>query len=217
MLKKNAAAALALGACIGAPSAQAAVFGGIDFPGGAASFADAVVSYQPGTGVGECFGDPSQALGLPFDGDPDDAGCAGVSLGKGGTIVLEFTDNALTASGDDAFDLHIFEVGEETEQMLLAISADGTNWIDLGAYAGQPESIDIDPVAGVSTGTLYSYVRIQDDPDVGSHGSPFAGADIDAVGAITSAPPAIPLPAAGWALVAGLAALGGLRAGRPHG
>jgi len=44
-------------------------------------------------------------------------------------------------------------------------------------------------------------------------GSPYEGADIDAVGAISSAPP-VPIPGAVWLLGTGLAGLAGIRARR---
>ena len=54
-------------------SAWAIPIGGIEFPQGAISFADAVVSFTPGPDVGANFDNPLSALGVP------DAGA--VSLG----------------------------------------------------------------------------------------------------------------------------------------
>lgn len=182
-----------------AVSAQAVLIGGIEFPDGATSFADAVYSYSMGTNVAPNYDDPTAALGTPdWSGDNHTA----VSLGIGGVLVLQFTDNSLTTSGDSAPDLHIFEIGGVTEWMNVAISTNAVTWIDVGDVLGQPTSIDIDAIAGVIAGTSYSYVRISDIPPNQS-GSPFGEADIDAVGAISSAPP-VTIPAPGAILLGGL-------------
>jgi hypothetical protein len=196
-------------------AAYAASYGGIEFPGGATSFADAVYSYAPGPGAGVggpgnpgtdgiAYNDPNEALGIPdglFDRNF-------TSLGDGGVLILQFTDNFLTTSGDASADLHIFEQGGQIEEFNVAISTDALTWIDLGTVTGQPVpagSIDIDGVLGVVAGTLYSYVRLI---DTGTNGSlnPWAGADIDAVGAITSVP--VPEPGTASLLTLGLVALG---------
>ena len=180
----TALAASSLLYCFSPSQSSAVIIGGIDFPSGATSFADAVSSYSPGTNVGPGWNDPNTALGTPdFTGGPNRT----VSLGTGGSLVLQFTDNALTTSGDATHDLHIFEVGSVVEAMNIAISEDGITFIDLGDVSGQPTSLDIDGVAGVTGGTLYSFVRISDILPNQSR-SPFAEADIDAVGAISSAP-----------------------------
>ncbi len=60
--------AISLGLLTALP-ARAAVFGGVDFPDGAISFADVVVDYDPAfdgnTGPGIAVQDPSEALGPP--------------------------------------------------------------------------------------------------------------------------------------------------------
>lgn len=175
-----------------AGSASAALIGGIEFPDGAASFADAVVSFTPGPNTVAPYNDPSKALGVPdYDGDyanPEDA--TYVSLGWGGQLVLRFTDNSLTTSGDSALDLWIFEIGPAVEPMLVHISADGLSWISVGSVGGATSGVDIDAFidSGVVEGAQYSYVRLTDSNQRLS-GHPWAGADIDAVGAISSAPP----------------------------
>jgi hypothetical protein len=164
--------------------AHAVLIGGVEFPDGAVSFADSVYSYAPGANVGPGYNNPNAALGTPDN--------SSVSLGINGSLILQFTDNSLTTSGDNAADLHIFEIGAVTEWMNVAISTDALSWIDLGNVLGQPSNIDIDPIAGVTPGTLYSYVRISDIPPNQS-GYPWGEADIDAVGAISSAAP-VPEP-----------------------
>jgi hypothetical protein len=179
-------------------NASAVIFGGVDFPDGATSFADSVVNYSPGSDVGAGWDDPSKALGIPdYTGLTNQA----VSLGEGGSLTLRFTDNSLTTSGDATADLWIFEIGGATESFNVQISTDNLTYIDLGNISGQPSGIDIDFFigSGVTLGALYSYVLLT---DVLPNQSvfPFGEADIDAVGAISSAPPVnpVPIPAALW-------------------
>ena len=175
-------------------------YSGVTFPDGDISFADEVVSFAPGDDVAAPHLDSSQVLGAP-DGNH-------LSLGDDGTLVVRFTDNSLTTSGDAAADLHIFEVGSAVEVFNVSISQDGISWIDLGDLSGQPTSIDIDGVAGVVAFARYSYVRLID-AGPNQTGSPFGEADIDAIGAISSAPPvAIHSPGALAIFALGLAGLG---------
>jgi len=194
-MKKLGAALLVMSLVGAAGTAYAGptTYDGVTFPQGDLSFADAVVSYVPGANVGPGYNDPAKALGAPDYVSGSSLGKA-VSLGDGGTLILQFVDNALTASGDNLADLHVFEVGD-VESMSIAISTDGSSWIDVGILSGQPTSIDIDAVAGVVEGTLYRYVRIVDDINLVQSPNPFAGPDIDAVGAISSVS-AIPAPGA---------------------
>jgi hypothetical protein len=175
---------------MGVSSANAApiTIDGITFPQGAASFADAVVSYAPGPDVGGTYADPNAALGLPDYSDPNGA----ASLGLNGSLVVRFTDNSLTTSGDSTADLHVFEIGASTEFFKVEISKDGSTWLSLGNVLGQPTSIDIDAVPGVMPHALYSWVRLSDVKPSQSP-FPFGEADIDAVGAISSGA-AIPEP-----------------------
>lgn len=192
--------ALAASAAISsAAHAMPTTYSGVTFPDGDISFADVVVSFTPGPDVGAPHLDASQVLGAP-DGNH-------LSLGDNGTLIVRFSDNSLTTSGDATPDLHIFEVGTVVEVFNVAISQDQVTWIDLGDLSGQPTSIDIDGVAGVVAFAQYSYVRLI---DVGPNqtGSPFGEADIDAIGAISSAPPvAIHAPGALAIFILGLAGL----------
>lgn len=180
-------------------AAMPTTYSGITFPDGDISFADEVISFNPGPDVAAPHDDQNLVLGAP-DGSH-------ISLGDNDSIIVRFSDNSLTTSGDATADLHIFEVGARVEVFNIAISQDLVNWIDLGDLSGQPTSIDIDAVAGVVQFAQYSYVRLTD-VDPNQTGSPFGEADIDAIGAISSAPPvAIHAPGALAFLGLGFAAM----------
>ena len=209
-----AVSVLAIGLLGLATTSQATplTFDGITFEDGVKAFADEVVSFTVGTLVDDAHDNPGEALGIPDH--PSGSDINYVSLGNNdpgvtgdATLILRFTDNSLTPSGDGTADLHVFEIGDAIEKMEISISKDLVSWIVLGVLEGQPTSIDIDAANGVVFGDLFSYVRIVDAGE-GASGSPFAGADIDAVGAISSGSAAVPLPAALPLLLAGLAGLG---------
>ncbi len=197
MRKMKLMCVILLAAALSAHAAPT-IYDGVTFPEGDVSFADAVHSYSTGANVTTTYGDPTVALGAP---DFPGAGSY-YSLGVNGWLILEFTDNSLTTSGDSTPDLHIFEIGGAVEWMNVAISTDASSWIELGNVRGQPTSIDIDSFAGVVLGAQYRYVRIVDDPASSLSSSPYGEADIDAVGAISSAP-AVPgtVPAPGAILL----------------
>lgn len=194
----------------------------IDCPQGALSFADQVLRYDPlaGGGPGPTapnFIDPLRALG-----SPDYSSCGGgssstgaVSLGNGGLIELAFTNNLLTNGNPGQsnpsysnLDLWIYEAGGVTEPMdvfvhplsttlpLLnpALDPDGDGYYFVGRVSGQPVGVDLDAVfPGFAPGSLlFDAVRIVDVLNGGS--SSTVGADIDAVGAISSATPTVIQP-----------------------
>ena len=190
--------------------------GGVLFPQGELSFADVVVSYDPVITNGQptaSHQDASTALGLPdYDFDPDCTGhdCTFVSLGDGGAITLQFTDNFLTGSDSSADDLWIFEVGPDVEDMFVYVSVDGLTFLPVGAVGGATSGVDLDAFGYGST-AMFSYVRLVDDPDKDGQTGITVGADIDAVGAISTVPnPAavVPEPSTLLLLGAGAAMLG---------
>lgn len=171
----------------------AEVFEGLLFPAGSISFADAVVSYNPTAGGGPApdtlYQDPTQALGPPdslavgFEGENGD-NCF-TSLGYGGSLTLQFTDNVLTGDGTPAPDLVVFEIGD-IESVGVEVSRDGIVWTYVGIAGGLTNRIDIDEF-GFTPQDRLAFVRLTDMRQ-GDRNSLTTGADIDAVGALSSVP-----------------------------
>lgn len=104
-----------------------------------------------------------------------------VSLGCGGILVVEFTNNGfMNLPGDD---LYIFEVGPSREAAMIEISKDGADWIYAGRIAGGKSSIDLAD-ENIDSDTVFYFLRITDLKELCRSIS--AGADIDAIGAINS-------------------------------
>lgn len=193
---------LIFGCCL---SASATVFRGINFADGERSFADAVLLYEPGFGGGliptsPAFGDPLSSLGTPdYPVSSDSSTTGSISLGNGGRIILEFKDNLLTTSGGSAEDLFIFEVGPRREGTFVSLrptlntlsrldpagDIDGDGFFEVGTADGGTGGIDID--AFFSGDLAFDAVQLIDDPNQGPTTGTSVGADIDAVGAFSSA------------------------------
>lgn len=163
---------------------------GVEIPEGPTSFADEYVagSYTDDPAVGDAYDNPEDALGVPDYNEATDLGQ--LSLGDNGSVILKFTDNALTTSGDSDDDLWIFEVGV-VELGYVAISKDGTTWINVGSISGERSGVDIDSYlgSGVELWGKYSYVRITDAGEGLTTNQPYPGVDIDAVAAVSSVSP----------------------------
>lgn len=214
MPRLSLAPALLTAACMFcAAPAQATLIGGVEFPQGAVSFADAVVSYSPILVSGNPS-DPhrgaSNALGVPnytgVNGCASQADCSFVSLGDGGSLVVQFIDNRLTGSGNASLDLWIFEVGPDVEDTFVDISKDGTTWLSVGKVGGSTAGVDIDAF-GYTAADLFAYVRLRDDPDLDGQSGATVGADIDAIGAISTVATPVPEPGTFALMAVGLAGL----------
>ena len=183
--------ALAIVAAPTVASAAPTTYDGVTFPQGDISFADQVISYTLPGGANDpdpTFQNPADALGPPNFTPPAPTYNTGefVSIGNGGQLIVKFTDNLLTGSGDAGLDLWIFEVGAVVEGMTVDVSADGVVWTNVGTLGGATAGVDID-FYGFNTSSVLRYVRLTDDGDGTALGM-WAGADIDAVGAISTIP-----------------------------
>ena len=153
---------------------------GVEFPSGVVSFADEIVDYQLNGGASA--GDINKILRKPDN--------KYVSLGTKGYVIVKFTDNCLTGSGDNSYDLAVFEAGTSTRELVeVFISTDGQNWIKIGD-ANKKTLFDIDSVDAVLKNEKYSYVKLVDVSGL-SKGRSYEGADMDAVGAMTSTDPVL--------------------------
>lgn len=209
---------LALGAAAGlalSPTSASAslVFDGVEFPQGEISFADSVVEYNVGIpGPLEAFRGLDNALGAPdYNNDPACRGgqdaCTFLTLGRGGSVVLRFTDNLLTGSGTSALDLWVFEIGDDVEDTDIDISMDGVNWEAVGRIGGGTSGVDIDAF-GFGTTSQFSWVRLTDVASEGQQSGNTVGADIDAVGAISTVAAAIPEPSTWMVMLLGFFGVG---------
>ncbi len=184
--------------------------GTLPFPSGPASFADAVIDYDPAFSGGAIpaapYNDPNAALGV-FDGTglASDKSC---SLGAGGRLDLQFIDNRLANNGTNGPDLVVFTEGDPVERATvharpstartlerltaLGVSPDVDGYVALGQTSLGQAKIDLDALyPGTAIGVLhFDAVRLTDVLADGAITGPSVGADIDAVGAATSAAPA---------------------------
>ena len=182
-------------------------------------WADAVVMFDAGTGagLGQNFF-PDNVLGPP---DPDPAMSAVnpsakpqelLSLGHGGEIVLEFTDNTITDG--PGIDFTVFENafyfnGDPShpfiEAAIVAVSQDGEHWAefpydttDFSGLAGVTPTKDnqnpLDPTVSGGDGfdladvglSFANFIKLTDLGDIKSEGQWNGDFDLDAVVAVNS-------------------------------
>lgn len=122
-------------------------------------------------------------------GEPDhvaDTVCSSrrnCSLVVSGQIELHFTDNVLTASGDETADLWIFGANPGAS-LSVEIGVDEEEWLPVGDVGGSAAGVDIDAY-GFGRYTAMSHVRLAYISAQGTR-SHTAGASTDAVGAIST-------------------------------
>ncbi|MBA3985681.1 MAG: OmpA family protein [Flavobacteriales bacterium] len=151
----------------------------IYMPLGKISFADKIVSFTIGKPhAQEEFSNPLEALGEPNYTHYKVPRY--VSLGCGGQLTLEFTDNGFMDM--EGPDLYVWEVGPSEEDFLFEISKDGKEWRSLGRIDGGKSYIDIAPAIQEENEIFY-FVRLTDLEHICNGDTP--GADIDAVGTIS--------------------------------
>ena len=132
-------------------------------------------------------------LGQPDYVDPW-TGNKFLSLGQGGSIIAQFTDNSLKMDGSSFIDLYVFEVGPRTEEIDVYISADGYLFYGVGSVGGATSGVDIDSYAGqhgYNALTEFKYVQLQD-TGTNEYLWTFPGPDIDAIAANPINP--VPIP-----------------------
>ena len=188
-----------------------------DWPEGTDPFADAVVSFEPGSGAG--FGKkdyPEIVLGSP-EGAGASAGSQHVlSLGEGGMIILEMTD--LAVIDGDGPDLLVFEnpFPGWLEIGVVAASEDGKKWFEWtcesdnadGGYPGcagvnfvhATSELLVDPTDPEAAGgdafdladiglSQARFIRIRDSgTNKGMYDGTSGGFDLDAISAANWAP-----------------------------
>lgn len=171
------------------------VFSDFLFDHGGISFADEIVVANLGPDVDSGFADLEASL--------SSADCSGhgvepangrftTSLGSGGSITYRFTDNLLTGNDSPTEDLVIFETGTP-EQVRVEISRDGITFFEVTTIDGTPadslrREIDLDRF-GFDSSDRFAYVRLTDlNSDQVTDAFGAAGADIDAVGAVSTVP-----------------------------
>ncbi len=171
--------------------ALAKLYGSVEVPAGRAGFADVLLTYTNTPGVGSGYDVGTNALGPPDHGST----LGYVSMGNGGVLVMQFTDNYVTTSGDSSNDIWVFEISGVAEGTSVDISTDGVSWINVGQSNGSSGvDIDDDIGNGVVAGEKYTFIRLTDTlPSQSS--SPTEGADIDAVASLANVAPS-PVPEA---------------------
>ena len=154
----------------------------IYMPLGTISFADKVVSFQPGDPLPlKEFLSPEEALGEPNYTHYKEPNY--LSLGCSGVLIIEFSDNGFINM--DGPDLFIWEVGPSREPYNLEISTNGEYWRNWGVAKGGKEEIDISRVidANAEEVEIFYFIRLTDLKAICTGDT--IGADIDAVGTIS--------------------------------
>ena len=170
-IRYNAAFALIISPLVFSKPLQ---ISGVTYPQGKKSFADKVISFNPGSPQADKkFQKKKKILGPPDYNNKNLTGM--ISLGCRGSITVKFTNNVL--ADDIGPDLYIVEVGLAFEDAKIEISEYGSSWINIGTLRKRGKKIDIKGYA--KSKTAYRFVRITD--LASDCKTETRGADIDAV------------------------------------
>lgn len=152
----------------------------IYLPLGKISFADKLVDFKVGSPAPiKKYKDSTQCLHEPNYKNYQTPNF--LSLGCGGVLTVEFSDNGfMNLPGDD---LYIFEVGPSQEAARVEISENGSDWVHAGKIAGGKSAIELSD-ENIDKETVFYFLRIIDLNELCRSIS--AGADIDAIAAINS-------------------------------
>jgi len=138
--------------------------------------ADQVLAFNPGPGAKARYSEPEALLAEP---DLIESPCCQgiVQLGRGGSVLLAFTDNTIV-DGEGA-DFQVYGESARDDYLLIEVSADGQSWYAYPKVTESPGALDLADV-GL---TQALYVRLTDLQPATS-----TGAEVDAVVALHSAP-----------------------------
>lgn len=138
--------------------------------------ADRVIAFNPGPGANAAYGKATDILGTKNGIEkPDYRGF--VQLGKGGSILVAFTDNSIVDTVGDDFWVYGESVGDD--YLRVEVSENGWKWYSYQKVSESPAAFDL-AKAGFSK---VVYVRLTDvQPGTST------GAEVDAVVAFHSGP-----------------------------
>lgn len=138
--------------------------------------ADRVILFLPGPGANALYGDPGTLLGEP-DGVEQPAYQGLLQLGREGTVLVGFTDNAVFDGPGP--DLQVFGETAGDDSLAIEVSADGVHWFAYPRLSESPDPLDL---ADLPLDRAV-YVRLTD-VQPGTR----TGAEVDAVVALHSDP-----------------------------
>lgn len=144
--------------------------------------ADRVISFDAGPGAQPQYTDASALLG-----DPDALYAPAfrgiLQLGRGGSVILAFTDNTIVDGPGP--DFQVFGEAANDDSLLIQVGAGGQKWYAFARVSESPGMLDL---AGLGISSVV-YVRLTD-----AQPGTATGAEIDAVIALNSGPATQPLP-----------------------
>lgn len=152
-----------------------------------AGYATTVVEADQGTlKNGNPITDPTRTNPNKTLGAPDNQF---FSLGKGGNVVLSFTNFPINVTGND---VSIYEItnGRDTypeEKAKVEISQDGTTWHTVGTASGTDAGGISSQDIALTTLTWFKLIRISDTTNFALHDVTADGYDLDAVGIVYGA------------------------------